>query len=419
MVTTMSTIAEHLDSDIVPIEDLHETYGPFLAIVQELIGVVPDCDSYLEIWPAGFRTYNLCVPNFLNLPNSVLSRGELKALMGLAMYISSRTAGCPYCAAHTGSYALRRGSSKGAIDGSNRTPVEQAVVAFAVGLASEPSVWDRDSVEELGLHLSADDIEWIAMSVGMMGFLNKFMDAISVPLEIEAINDVAALIEPDGWDIGKAGWRHGAAERVAAKVPTDSAAVYGRIIRHGPKATIIERNWTKHLPSTAPELRAYLRDVRNVDVPVLSRMRQAKPISGLAAMFDQNLDPTTTQVGLDAKALAGLIYSSMVDDGTLIKMNSSIAAANGVDEATMDAAIAAGADPSYLLRNDTERARVGASDHTDAVIKLAHAIAPSPTVTTDELAASTADALSSEEIIEVAVWISVMQLVHRITRFYS
>lgn len=415
----MATLAEHLDSDIIPIEDLHEDYGPFLGLVEVLIGVVPDCDSYLEIWPPGFRTYNMCVPNFLNLPNSVVGRGELKAHMGLAMYISSRTAGCPYCAAHTGSYALRRGASKGAIDGSNRTEVEDAIVALAVGMASEPSAWDRDCVEELGQYLSASDIEWIAMSVGMMGFLNKFMDAITVPLEIEAINDVAALIEPDGWELGKAGWRNGAVERVNSKVPVDSASVYGRVIRHGPKAAIIERSWTKHLPSTAPELRAYLRNERNVDVPVLSRLHNDKPITGLAAMFDQNLDPATTQVGLDDKAIAGLIYASMVDDGSLIKMNSSIALANGVSEATIDAAIAAGADPSYLLHSDAERPRVGDGEHTDAVVKLAHAIAPSPAAVTDELAAATAERLSSAEIIEVAVWVSVMQLVHRITRFYS
>lgn len=58
---------------------------------------------------------------------------------------------------------------------------------LAEGMGSEPSTWDRSIVDELGHHLDADDIEWVAMSVGMMGFLNKFMDALSVPLEIEAI----------------------------------------------------------------------------------------------------------------------------------------------------------------------------------------------------------------------------------------
>ena len=415
----MATLAEHLDSDIVPIEDLHDTYGPFLGIVRELIGVVPDCDSYLEIWPAGFRTYNLCVPNFLNLPASVISKSELKAHMGLAMYISSRAAECPYCAAHTGSYALRRGASSAAVAGVNRSEVEELVVSLANGMASEPSTWDRSIIEELGKHLSADDIEWIAMSVGMMGFLNKFMDAISVPLETEAINDVADLIEPDGWELGKAGWRNGDVARVDTRVPVDSAAVFARIARHGPKATIIERTWTKHLPKSAPDLRRYLRERRNVDVPVLSRMRQSNAVRGLAAMFDQNLDPSTTEVGLHDKALAGLIYASMVGDESLIEMNRSIAAANGVDDAMANAALSVGADPAFLLRSPAETVSVGDNEHTEAVVRLAHAISPSPAAMTSELAAATAHDLGSAEIIEIAVWISVLQLVHRIQRFYS
>lgn len=415
----MATIAQHLESACVPIEDLNENYGPMLALVEELIGVVPDCDSYLEIWPPGFRTYNLCVPNLLNLPNTIVSRSELKAHMGLAMYVSSRTAGCPYCAAHTSSFALRRGASESALDGSRRTPVQQAIVALAVGMASEPSSWDRDCVEELGLYLSADDIEWIALSVANMGFLNKFMDAISVPLELDAINDVAHILEPDGWEIGKAGWRHGTATRTPAKVPTDSASVYGRIIRHGPKATLIERNWTKHLPTSTPELRAYLREERNVDVPVLSRIRHTKAVGGIAAMLDQNLNPTTTDVGLDAKALAGLVYASTVDNGSLIKMNTELAAANGVSETAIDSAIAAGADPSYLLTDNPASVGPEATEHTNAVVRFAHAISPSPTAVSDELAAATSETLDAGEIVEIAVWVSVLQLLHRIERFTS
>ena len=39
-----------------------------LEMVRQLIGVVPDCDRYLEIWPTGFRTYNLIVPQFPEYP---------------------------------------------------------------------------------------------------------------------------------------------------------------------------------------------------------------------------------------------------------------------------------------------------------------------------------------------------------------
>ncbi len=77
-----------------------------------LIGVVPNCGTYLEIWPPAFHTYNILVPNFLNLPFSVFGFGGApKDSVGLGMYVSSRAAECPYCSAHTCSFALRRGAS--------------------------------------------------------------------------------------------------------------------------------------------------------------------------------------------------------------------------------------------------------------------------------------------------------------------
>ena len=66
-------IASLLEQDAVPMETLHKRYGALLELVRVLIGVVPNCDRYLEIWPPAFRTYNLIVPNFLNLPFSILS----------------------------------------------------------------------------------------------------------------------------------------------------------------------------------------------------------------------------------------------------------------------------------------------------------------------------------------------------------
>ncbi|MEO1005243.1 MAG: hypothetical protein AAFW67_05190, partial [Cyanobacteria bacterium J06638_38] len=66
-----NTIAQQLKSSEIDFETLHKNYHPMLGLVRELIGVVPNCDKLLEIWSPGFRTYNLIVPNFLNLPFSL------------------------------------------------------------------------------------------------------------------------------------------------------------------------------------------------------------------------------------------------------------------------------------------------------------------------------------------------------------
>jgi hypothetical protein len=46
--------------------------------------------------------------------------------------------------------------------------------------------------------------EWIAVGAIMMGFLNKFMDAIGVELEQPVVSEVARTLG-DGWTPGKAG----------------------------------------------------------------------------------------------------------------------------------------------------------------------------------------------------------------------
>ena len=323
--------------------------------------------------------------------------------MGLAMYIASRAAGCPYCSAHTCSFALRRGATRDAIDGSNRSPVEQAVVDLAEAMSNTPVEWDPAVIGRLGEFLSADDIEWVAMSVGMMGFLNEFMDAIAVPLEISAINDVAELIEPTGWEVGQAGWRHGAKERITATVPIDSAATIARVLRRGPRAVRIEKGWTKHLPK-APDLREYLRSSYGVDVPLLTRLRHTTPMRALAAMLDQNLSPTLSEVGIGRKALAGLVFANEVDNQMLRDQALALLDANGVDATTIEA-VSSGAAP-----ND---------EVTAAVVTFARAIAPSPAAVTDETAADVTSTLTPAQVIEVAVYVSVQQCMHRMRLFYG
>src|SRR5687768_4957152 len=104
-------LIELLETDAVPFETLHTRYGSLLELVRRLLGVVPNCDPYLEIWPPAFRTYNVMVPNFLNLPFLIWGLGAPRSTVGLAMYVSSRAAGCAYCSAHSCSFALRRGAT--------------------------------------------------------------------------------------------------------------------------------------------------------------------------------------------------------------------------------------------------------------------------------------------------------------------
>src|SRR6188472_2529327 len=131
------TLAERLKPASVDWKTLHANYNPLLNLVRELIGIIPNCDPTLEIWPPGFRTYNLLVPNMFNLPNTLFGSKSFKAALGLAMYASSKAA-CAYCTAHTCSFALRRGVRTEVIAGV-RTEKEKAVVTLAERLAYVPT----------------------------------------------------------------------------------------------------------------------------------------------------------------------------------------------------------------------------------------------------------------------------------------
>jgi alkylhydroperoxidase family enzyme len=70
--------------------------------------------------------------------------GPPAAAVGLAMYVSSRTAACPYCSAHSCSFALRRGATPEKVaaallpEQSSFTRGELATIAVARSLATVP-----------------------------------------------------------------------------------------------------------------------------------------------------------------------------------------------------------------------------------------------------------------------------------------
>ena len=139
------TLVPLLRDEMVAWETLEDRYGALLKLVEVLLGVVPNCDRYLEIWPPAFRTYNVMVPNFLNLPAPIFGVGGAPGeMVGLGMYVSSRVAECAYCTAHSCSFALRRGASADTVaqaligGDANLTRDELATIAVARSLGRIP-----------------------------------------------------------------------------------------------------------------------------------------------------------------------------------------------------------------------------------------------------------------------------------------
>jgi alkylhydroperoxidase family enzyme len=378
-------LVELLERDAVPMETLHTRYAAPLELVHTLLGVVPNCDPYLEIWPPAFRTYNVMVPNLLNLPFLVWGLGAPRSTVGLAMYVSSRTAGCAYCSAHTCTFALRRGATVDEVASALEperalSPADRAAVRVAHGLAGVPVAIDDEARAELARHFSEKDAEWIVLSIAMMGFLNKAMDALGVPLEGPVASEVSGVIGPSGWTPGQ----HMKGSVFGGDPPgADSLLTRLSVVRYAPQAVKLDRAWTKDVPDRWPAVGEYLQRTVGHSFPVLSRLRHRRAIRAIATMIRDNLGESV--IGRDEKLSAGLIYAGTV-----------------------------GSEP---LAEDLRA--LGAKELPDSPAQvLARAISPSP-AGVDQSVLESSRGLRPAAIVELVTFVAVLQMLHRLSVFFE
>jgi alkylhydroperoxidase family enzyme len=406
-----------LKQDAVPMATLHARHSPFLKIVHALLGVVPNCDMYLEIWPPAFRTYNIMVPNFFNIPFSIFGLGGApKDIVGLGMYVASRTAECPYCSAHTCSFALRRGVSpetvaQALVGGAALSPRELATVAVARSLSRIPCELTEAERQELNKHFTPMEAEWVVSGIVMMGFLNKFMDAVSVELEASTVAEVTSSMGA-GWSSGKSGRELDPAAQRTAPPPADSFWTKLSIVPSLPAAIRLDRRWQRGVPNSWPAVGEFLRAKTGHDFPVLSRMRNTRVIQSVATMLRENLDPATSVTGLNVKVLAGVIFAAVVADAPLGADVRALGRKHGVTSAQLDAAA------RFAISADAE------PEHTDpkvrAALLLARAASPSPAEVNAYVVGECRQAgFSAPEIVELITWLSVLQMLHRLSSYFA
>ncbi len=440
---TANTLAQEIESATVSFSDLEKEHRPMLKLVEQLIGVIPNCDPLLEIWPIGFRTYNLLVANLLNLPTSLLGTGGPKDLVGLAMYTSSRAAECMYCSAHTCSFAIRRGVSPDAITG-HYTEVEAAVAAVAEGMGRVPATLTSGDVATLRTHLSDDEVEWVILGAALMGFLNKFMDTMGVELEASAIEDVKDLITSTGWSTGKHAWTaedvdefldsepegrplvangngsngngNGEGPLGYQQIPRDSIGTYLRVMRQTPGALRREKRWTKGMSARPGSALLALEDELGYAYNTLASLNHKRVVRAIATVIRDNMNDESSTLGVGPKCLIALVYARVVGNETLtaeaVQMAERLAPEIGHRKLS---AIGRFADADMTVANIPP----GLSAVEAAVVMLSKAAAPSPSEVNQITISVASEALTPEQIIEAVVWLSVQQLLHRLYVFYE
>ncbi|MBK8503708.1 MAG: hypothetical protein IPL46_16745 [Saprospiraceae bacterium] len=419
------TLAAQLKPFAVDFNTLHKSYSPVLSLVRVLIGVVPNCDTYLEIWPTGFKTYNLLVPNMLNLPATLFGRKRTKALMGLAMYRSSMAAECPYCSAHTCSYALRRGATPDAITGI-RSPQEQAVVALAEGMSRIPFQVSKSEYQAFTEQFHPVETEKIVLSIGLMGFLNKFMDAIGVELEQESINDVGKLLSGTEWRAGK--HVSGPLNISSSTIPKqDNLMTYLRVIRQGPGADSLERGWTRGVPDSYPKAGEFLLNLTGHNFPFLAHFSQKRIVRALTTVLRDNLDKSKTVLGMTAKCLAGYMFSRVIFNHSLSVDLRKVAAqlTPEVNESVFDQLDelaelpAPGSDSDIAGFYNRLSSNKGLTKKDITAVLLSRGASSSPADVNDHIIDQVGKWLEPTSVVELVVWLSVLQLVHRLENYFA
>ena len=399
-----------LHASMVGWEDLNGSYHSLLELVRALLGVVPNCDRYLEIWPPAFRSYNVMVPNLLNLPVPLLGfGGPPPSVVGLAMYVASRTAASPYCSAHSCSFALRRGADPEKVatallpERSSFESGELAAIAVARSLAAVPGQLRATDKAAMIDAYGEKRAEWIALSVVMMGFLNKFMDTVGVDVEQPVVSEVFDTLG-DGWTPGKAGARLDPDAPLLPPPPIDSLRSRLRILPLIPAAIRYDRRAQQGTPLRGSAVTRHLTVTTGHDFPVLAALRSSRARRAIATMLKDNLDPATSLIGIRTKVLVGAVYAAVVADPLLMADVEVLAERAGLPAETLAAAAAFG------------RLEAPAPEAATA-LQLAREASSSPAAIGTATVSACAQDLSPEAIIEVVTWLSVLQLLHRLHNY--
>ncbi len=131
----------------------------------------------------------------------------LKRMIG---YISSYTAGCRYCQAHTIRAAERYGAEEEKMENiwafrshPAFSEAERAALEFAMHASSIPNAVDDAIADKLRLHWDDGEIVEILGVISLFGFLNRWNDSMGTAMEQGAIESGEKYLQKEGWTTGK------------------------------------------------------------------------------------------------------------------------------------------------------------------------------------------------------------------------
>ncbi len=184
-------------------EELPE-FESFFKIVENAIGFVPVTHMVLARRPEIER-------GFSSLVMATFGPGKVDTgLKQLVALMSSVSAGCQYCQAHTSASAERFGVENAKVaavydfeTSDLFSDAERAALRLARDAGILPNAATPAHFAELRKHFDEPQIVEIMASISLMGWLNRWNDTVATELEDEAFDYASSTLGGRGWAPGK------------------------------------------------------------------------------------------------------------------------------------------------------------------------------------------------------------------------
>lgn len=426
------TIRDVLSPHAVPMHELDTRYHSLLALVRAMIGVAPNCDALLEMFPPAFTSYNLLVPNLLNAPFLLWGVAAPADLVSLALYYSARSAQCAYCSLHTCSFAVRRGVDEDVLTGQRQLSVREGVVVeLALNMSSFPNHITEHDRERIYDVLSPADVEWIVLTISIAGYLTTVMNSMGIDMEQTTVDEVAALLRKAGWSEGKHDVTpptHELQHASAKPVRSDSLWSNMSMLRYIPSALHYDNKATRRIPKAWPAIGDFLTQAIGHSFPILGLLTHSRAARAIAEVLRLNLDAIVCGIEPDVKYVIGMVFAGVNENTLLLKEfhNMTMLMVDYLSEddlqcvhdfATEYTEFSPQGGVQELIGKSRLRGVKGLSSRAVRMLVLAKACCYMPTKTT-EVVVELTKSLRPAAVVELINWVGVLSLLHKLYMFF-
>lgn len=414
----------------IPPDTLREKHEAVLGMVTIFLGVTPRHCQYLMIWPPGYESMAVLVPNLFNVPFCDFGMGAIDGgLRSLTTYVVSRAYGCGYCSAHTaGLGTIWRGDrvflAKNIAamapepDPTIFSPQELAVINICKKLGPLPSRVASEDIKSLASVFSEKAQEAVINSATVMGFLNRFMDTIGMTLEMEPLELAMSELAQSGWEAGSSYDPVADAElmdedkvEAAKREERKSNSGFFTFLKMLFGAKMADLSSLRNVPSSEATVAAACQDCAGFVPYYLVRMLHSNARSAFVWAFTLRLCEGSEEVPVSLKQLMCYICATNAGNNILRAHYAFMAFRSGVPIRRL-ATIASNDADSDVAADKA----VGAKEV--AAMALAEAASGTPSTMSPTLIGLLMRQYSPAAVIELIITVSVAFMFHRWTSVY-